>query len=498
MNPLSELARSALDGAPDAEAVEYLGRWHAWHEFRTVAGQLASLLDASGADPRAPIAFVPRNRPSAIAAELGMIAARRTIRMIYAFQSPAGIARDAGRSHVSAIVAAAEDFTPELMAVLRAQGLAGIALGEMVAEAVVGAERCTALLDPNAPAEPQLQVHTSGTTGAPKHVGFSYEMVAKYIVGQNVSTVAGEQGAATPVLLTFPLGNISGIYSVLPTLLQRRRAVLLDRFTLDGWRDFVRRFQPAMPGLPPGAVGMVLDAGIPPEELACVKMIMTGAAPLDPSIQHAFEARYGIPILLSYGATEFGGPVTAMTPELYTQYGAAKLGTVGRPFAGAQLRAIDAETGAELPPGQEGLLEVSAPRIGAHWIRTTDIGVVDADGFIFLRGRADGAIMRGGLKLLPEAIERALCLHPKVAAAAVVGIADKRLGQVPAAAVQLKFGMAAPAIAELENHLRQHVYATHIPTEWRFVAALPRNNSFKISLPDVKALFAPQEGVFHS
>jgi acyl-coenzyme A synthetase/AMP-(fatty) acid ligase len=144
------------------------------------------------------------------------------------------------------------------------------------------------------------------------------------------------------------------------------------------------------------------------------------------------------------------------------------------------------------------LLEVSAPRIGAHWIRTTDIGVVDADGFIFLRGRADGAIMRGGLKLLPEAIERALCLHPKVAAAAVVGIADKRLGQVPAAAVQLKFGMAAPAIAELENHLRQHVYATHIPTEWRFVAALPRNNSFKISLPDVKALFAPQKGAFHS
>ncbi|GLR69038.1 hypothetical protein GCM10010909_37200 [Acidocella aquatica] len=261
-------------------------------------------------------------------------------------------------------------------------------------------------------------------------------------------------------------------------MLQRRRAVLLDRFTLDGWRDFVRRFQPAMPGLPPGAVGMVLDAGISPEELACVKMIMTGATPLDPSVQQAFEARYGIPILLSYGATEFGGPVTAMTPDLYAQYGPAKFGTVGRPFAGAKLRAIDPESFAELSPGQEGLLEVSAPRIGEHWIRAADIGVVDEDGFVFLRGRADGAIMRGGFKLLPEAIEGALCLHPAVAAAAVVGIADKRLGQVPAAAVQLRTGMEPPSIADVEHHLRQHVYATHIPTLWRFVDALPRNNTF--------------------
>ncbi|GLR66386.1 hypothetical protein GCM10010909_10660 [Acidocella aquatica] len=368
-------------------------------------------------------------------------------------------------------------------------GLAAIALHEMGAVGVAGAERCTAVLDAQAPPKPQLQVHTSGTTGAPKHVGFSFDMVAKYIVGQNVSAVAGEQTEATPVLLTFPLGNISGIYSVLPTMLQRRRAVLLNRFTLDGWRDFVRRFQPEMPGLPPGAVGMVLDAGIPPEELACVKMILTGAAPLDPPIQRAFEARYGIPILLSYGATEFGGPVTAMTPELYAQFGNTKLGTVGQPFAGARLRAVDAETGLVLPAGQEGLLEVSAPRIGEHWIRTTDIGVVDADGFIFLRGRADGAIVRGDFKLLPEVIERALCLHPAVAAAAVVGVADRRLGQVPAAAVQLKLGVPAPTSAELEQHLRYHVYATHIPTKWHFVDALPRNNSFKISLPDVKALF---------
>jgi acyl-coenzyme A synthetase/AMP-(fatty) acid ligase len=76
--------------------------------------------------------------------------------------------------------------------------------------------------------------------------------------------------------------------------------------------------------------------------------------------------------------------------------------------------------------------------------------VIDEDGFLFHRGRADGAIMRGGFKLLPETIERALMLHEAVSAAGVTGVPDHRLGQVPAAAIQLKRGVAQPTIAELE------------------------------------------------
>jgi acyl-coenzyme A synthetase/AMP-(fatty) acid ligase len=127
--------------------------------------------------------------------------------------------------------------------------------------------------------------------------------------------------------------------------------------------------------------------------------------------------------------------------------------------------------------------------MGPDWIRTTDIALIDDDGFVFHRARADGAIMRGGFKILPETIERALLLHPAVCTVAVVGVADRRVGQTPAAAVQLRSGVARPTVDELEAHLRQHVLATHIPAHWRFVEDLPKNASMKVDRLGVRGLF---------
>jgi len=95
--------------------------------------------------------------------------------------------------------------------------------------------------------------------------------------------------------------------------------------------------------------------------------------------------------------------------------------------------------------------------------------------------------------VLPETIERALLLHPAVAAAGVVAVPDQRLFAVPGAAIQLRAGCERPTVAELEAHLRQHVLATHIPVHWRFVDELPKNRSFKIDRPAIKGLFA-QDG----
>ena len=120
--------------------------------------------------------------------------------------------------------------------------------------------------------------------------------------------------------------------------------------------------------------------------------------------------------------------------------------------------------------------------------------MIDADGFRFIRGRADGAIMRGGFKILPETIEHALVQHPDIEAAAVVGVADRLLGQVPAALIEMKPGKAPLSDAELEAHVRRHVPATHVPVYWRHTETMPRTASLKISLGDVRALFADLRG----
>jgi long-chain acyl-CoA synthetase len=491
---LETLCAQALQRPSAQPVVEFQGEWRTWGEMRHVADRLAALIDASGAPPDASIAFVARNRPSAIAALLGLVALVRTMCMLYAYQSGAALARDVERLRPAVLVAAREDFSDELLAVLREQGAAAIALAEMDAGALPGLERSrVAALSQSAP--PRIELLTSGTTGPPKRFAIGFDLIARHFVGssltQSGAAPAGGANAAEPppFLLFMPLGNISGVYTTIPVMLRGQRAVLLERFTVGEWHRHILRYRPEISGLPPAGVQMVLDADIPPADLACIRSLGSGAAPLDPTTHRAFEERYSIPILLSYGATEFAGPVTAMSADLHAQWGKQKFGSVGRPIAGAKLRIIDPDTGAILSAGQEGLLEVMVPRMGPEWIRTSDIASIDADGFMYHRGRADGAIMRGGFKILPETIERALLLHDAVSAAAVLGIPDQRLGQVPAAAIQLKPGVARPSVADLEAHLRAHVYATHIPAAWRIVEELPRTPSLKIDRPGVRCLF---------
>lgn len=489
MSTLEQMCAAALAREASLQAVEYEGVWHTWGQLRQVAEQVGALLAQSGGAPDAPVVFAPRNRPVALATLLALMAQGRTVRMVYAFQSAAGIARDIARLGAPVAILAEEDVSDEVKAALRSHGIAGIKLSALGAHAIPGHERAS--FNAEAPGEPRIEILTSGTTGPPKQFPILYSMILKLLASSGNLTPAGaaDWSKEPPYIIYFPLGNISGIYSSVPTMLKGQRVVLLDRFSLEKWRDYVVRYRPAASGVPPAAMQMLLDANIPPEDLSSLKSMGLGAAPLDPTLQRAFEQRYNIPILLSYGATEFAGPVTAMTAELHAQWGEKKFGSVGRALSGAQLRVVDPETREVLPPGAEGLLEVVSPRIGPDWIRTADIAMIDADGFLFHRGRADGAIMRGGFKLLPETIERALLLHPAVSAAAVVGVPDKRLSEVPGAAIVIKPEMTAPSAEALEAHLREHVLATHIPTHWRIVESLPKTPSFKIDRPAVKRLF---------
>jgi long-chain acyl-CoA synthetase len=134
-------------------------------------------------------------------------------------------------------------------------------------------------------------------------------------------------------------------------------------------------------------------------------------------------------------------------------------------------------------------LEAKVAAISPDWIRTTDIASIDADGFVTLHGRADGAINRGGFKILPETVRRVLISHPAVRDACVVGVPDKRLGQVPFAAIEVPPGQSVPADDELKDLVRQSLPVYNVPVAFAAVDELPRNPALKVSLPAVAALY---------
>jgi len=231
----------------------------------------------------------------------------------------------------------------------------------------------------------------------------------------------------------------------------------------------------------------VLDADVTPADLASIKVVTSGSAKLDPDVQRAFERRYGIPVLPSYGATEFAGGVCGWTLDLHREWGESKHGSVGRPQPGREVRVVDAEIDQPQPPNAPGRIEVRAGSDGP-WHRTTDIGRIDEDGFVWIDGRSDDAIVRGGFKIMPADVVRALVSHPAVRDASVVGRPDPRLGHVPVAAVELHDGAAADPDS-LREHAREQLTSYQVPVEIRIVDALPRTPSLKVSQPGVRALF---------
>jgi acyl-coenzyme A synthetase/AMP-(fatty) acid ligase len=256
----------------------------------------------------------------------------------------------------------------------------------------------------------------------------------------------------------------------------------------------VREHHPKTVSLVPTALRMVLDADVDDDVFDSIRSVVSGTAPLDPDLAEAFTARYRVPVLTSYGATEFGGGVAGWNLADHEQYAAAKRGSVGRAHAGCALRVVDPDDGSDLGVDRVGLLEVRAAQLGTdEWVRTTDLGCLDTDGFLWIVGRADQTILRGGYKVQPEVVRAALERVPGVAEAAVVGQSDERLGAVPVAAVERRPDAEldeAAVLAAASPHLAPY----EIPVAVAVVDALPRTASGKADLAAVRELVAEAIG----
>jgi acyl-CoA synthetase (AMP-forming)/AMP-acid ligase II len=263
---------------------------------------------------------------------------------------------------------------------------------------------------------------------------------------------------------------------------------MLEKFTVEGFVDLAKRHRVPSAAFTPTMLRMFVDANPAKEDVASVKAIYGGSAAVDMHLVDQVEDRYGIMVLWALGATEFGGSITSWTADLKKQFGVTKRGSSGRVIPGVELRVVHPETGAVLPPGEEGLLEARIPAVKPDWIHTTDAVVIDADGFLFHRGRSDGAIVRGGFKILPEKINETLRRHPAVEDAAVVPMPDARLGQVPVAAIKVRAGVPRPTTEELSAHARQHLTLPEIPVTFMLFDDLPYTASMKADLAAIRRL----------
>jgi acyl-CoA synthetase (AMP-forming)/AMP-acid ligase II len=480
-------AVAALD--PDAPALEFEREWSTWGDLDRTASEVARVLAACGLGAGAPVGLLLRNRPAALGALLGLLRAEACVVTLSPLLGAERVTRDVVELGLPLVVGAPSDLAL-LSDAARPDSLAIAELGALGGP--------IALIPANRPAPavtaPGVAVRmlTSGTTGPPKRIDLRYQVLDDVMAGaKHYETATGSDLRLREgvVVVNAPLVHVSGIFRVVQAVLDGRRIALLERFTVEGWADAVRRHRPKTTSLVPTALRMVLEAELDDDVFASIRSVVSGTAPLDPDLADAFTERYRVPVLTSYGATEFGGGVAGWNLADHQRYGAAKRGSVGRAHAGCDLRVVDPDQGTVLGADEVGLLEVRAAQLGAKdWVRTTDLARLDADGFLWIIGRADQTILRGGFKVQPEVVRAALEQDPAVAEAAVVGIPDARLGAVPVATVERRAGhdldpdaLLARAAARLAPYER--------PVRVLVVDALPRVASGKVDLSAVRQQF---------
>lgn len=503
--------RAVMAIEPERGAVEFGGRWRSWGQLAHVMARVDALLSSAGQGKSTAVGMLLRNRPVHLAAALGVLCTQRCVLTINPFQAPAKLAAHIGQLKVAALIVDAQDWAqPELRAAVTATGAMVIVLEEgvdtMAVNPVPGREQPGA--GPHHEPLPGIGILmlSSGTTGAPKRIPLALASFEKALLGAVSYYEAAGEGSGLSLkrsvaFATMPLVHIGGLWISVLNLLSGRAIVLFEKFGVEEFRRAMREHRPKLVSLPPTALRMIYDADLPREDLASLMALRSGSAPLDPDFADKFHERYGVPILDAYGATEFAGGVAGWTWPDWQQFGQHKRGSVGKANQGVQLRIVDEAGGAELPPGTIGLLEVRARQLGHdEWVRTTDLAELDEDGFLYIRGRSDDAIIRGGFKVLPADVVAQLKRHPAVFDACVVGLSDERLGAVPVAAVELRPGMPAPTEEELIAMLRAELVAYQIPVRIAVLDALPRTPSMKVSQPDVKALLAKPavQGVAHA
>jgi long-chain acyl-CoA synthetase len=479
--------REALDrlwsARDDAVMLQQNGEWATWCQVRELAERIDSELTAAGCGRGGQVAVVLGNRMESVAAIIAILRGERTLVTVSPLQPTERLSADLVASGAGYVLAPDQLFGERPFV----DAVAGLGAAAFSLNGSLVTRRADATHDPR-PGDPAIAIEmlTSGTTGPAKRVPLGrkqLEAALSAALEHNNRPEIRDKPVLTGAvgMVTLPIVHIGGMWSLLQALVAARPIVMLERFTLEGWHAAITEHKPTLAGLPPPAIRAVLDSDIPREDLGSLRTIISGTAPVDPALVDAFFERFGVPILITYGATEFAGAVAGWSLKGFRASWPGKRGSVGRAFPGVQLRVID-DDGAVLPTGQSGRLQVASPQVSGsaeRWVTTNDLAHIDGDGYLYIDGRADDVIVRGGFKIAPETVAQALRSHPAVRDAAVIGRADDRLGQIPVAAVELTTDAATDG-EELRAHCRSTLTPYEVPAEVFVVDELPRGAALKV------------------
>jgi acyl-CoA synthetase (AMP-forming)/AMP-acid ligase II len=347
-----------------------------------------------------------------------------------------------------------------------------------------------------------ILMYTAGTTGRPKGVPLTHKSFSVYVL-ENVDPASPEVEERN--LLTVPLYHVAGIQALLAAVYGGRTLVMMRQFEVNEWMQMVQKEKTSRAMLVPTMLKRVIDH---PEfsnfDLSSLRVITYGAAPMPfEVIKKAIEMMPDVRFINAFGQTETASTITTLGPEDHIITGTTEekekklkrlASSIGRPMPDVEIKIID-EEGKEVPRGQVGEIVARGPRVmGGYWkdaektakaftkdgwLHTNDTGYMDEEGYIYLAGRGDDMIIRGGENISPEEVENVLYAHPKIEEAAVIGMQDPEWGQEPMAVVVLKKGEQATP-DEIMEFCRQRLASFKRPRAVVFVDELPRNPMGKV------------------
>jgi acyl-CoA synthetase (AMP-forming)/AMP-acid ligase II len=340
-----------------------------------------------------------------------------------------------------------------------------------------------------------LVLYTSGTTGAPKAAVLRHRHLTSYLLG---SVEFGSAGAEEKALVAVPPYHVAGVANLLSNVYACRPIVYLDQFDPKAWLETVRRASVTQAMVVPTMLARIVEEleGSSHAEVPSLRVLSYGGSRMPLSVlERALALFPEVGFVNAYGLTETSSTVALLGPDDHRLAASsdlpevrARLGSVGKPLPGVEVE-IRGDEGEVLAPGEPGCIFLRGPQIsgeyadGAHgrdgWFATRDRGWVDEDGYLFIEGRADDTIIRGGENVAPAEIEEVLTAHPSVLDAGVVGVPDQVWGQRIVAGVVLRPGEEVDP-ESLRDWVRQHLRSSRTPDQVLFVDEMPRTDTGKL------------------